>query len=56
MKDHEVVVYLEDKKTIYIHTGIWLENLPDKLQLDIIQMYPMEDEEELYDFLETYSS
>ncbi len=54
--DHEVIVYLEDKRTIYLHTGIMLEDLPDRLQLEIIQMYFMENEEELYDFLEAYSS
>lgn len=54
--DNEVVVYLEDKETIYINTGILLEDLPEEVQLEIIQMLWMEDEETLYHFLENYSS
>lgn len=55
--DHELVVYLEDKKTIYInHTGIWLDNLPEDMQLKVMQMYHVEGEGNLYNFLETYSS
>ena len=55
-KDHEVVVYLEDQETIYMYTGISLERLPETMQLQIMQMMWVEDEESLYDFLETYSS
>ena len=47
---------LEDMETVYINTGILLETLPDNMQLSIIQMYYIEDEEGLYNFLETYSS
>lgn len=54
--DHEVVVYLEDKSTVYINTGIALEDLPESLQLEIMDMLFVPDEETLYDFLETYSS
>lgn len=54
--DNEVVVYLEDKETIYIETDILLEQLPEELQQGIIDMMWMPDEEALYDFLETYSS
>lgn len=56
VRDNEVVVYLEDKETIYINTGIALETLPETVQLDIIQMLWIEDEEALYNFLENYSS
>ena len=54
--DNEVVVYLEDRSTIYINTGIPLEDLPESLQLQIMDMLFVLDEETLYDFLETYSS
>ena len=54
--DNEVVVYLEDKETIYIETEILLDQLPEELQQEIIDMMWMPDEEALYDFLETYSS
>ena len=54
--DNEVVVYLEDRKTVYIETEIELDSLPEQLQRDIIQMMWIENEEKLYDFLENYSS
>lgn len=54
--DNEVIVYLEDRETVYIETGISLEDLPEDLQRDVIQMLRVEDEEALYDFLEAYSS
>lgn len=54
--DNEVVVYLEDMKTVYINTGIELSSLPEDLQMEVMQMMWIEDEESLYDFLETYSS
>ena len=54
--DNEVIVLLEDGKTVYLYTGIALEKLSDKLQSEIIQMKYIEDEKTLYDFLETSSS
>ena len=54
--DNEVVVYLEDKKTVYINTEIPLDSLPEEVQQEIIQMMWMPDEESLYHFLESYSS
>lgn len=56
VKDNEVVVYQEDKETIYINTGIVFEELPEALQLELMQMIWIPDEESLYDFLEAYSS
>ena len=54
--DNKVRVYLEDQSTVYIDTEIALHTLPLELQQEIIQMMLMEDEEALYNFLETYSS
>lgn len=54
--DNEVVVYLEDKKTIYINTEIPLSTLPEATQQEIIQMMWVPDEESLYNLLENYSS
>ena len=54
--DHEVVVYMEDKETVYMDTGILLEELPEEVQLQVMQMLYLEDEEALYSFLETYTS
>ena len=54
--DNEVVVYLEDRRTIYINTEIPLTTLPEDVQQEIIQMMWVPDEESLYNFLESYSS
>lgn len=51
-----VVVYCDDLKTIYMNTNITLDSLPDKLQQEIIQNKYIATEEELYNFLESYSS
>ncbi len=56
VENNEIVVYLEDQKTIYINTGILLDTLPEQVQRQIIEMIWVEDEESLYDFLEAYSS
>lgn len=54
--DNRVLVYLEDKETVYIETDIRVDTLPDEVQQEIIRMMWVESEEELYNFLETYSS
>lgn len=54
--DHFVVVYKEDKQTIYMNTDILLENLSSQLQEEIIAGKFIENEQELYNFLESYSS
>lgn len=51
-----VVVYCDDLKTIYMNTNITLDSLPDKLKQEIIQNKYIATEEELYNFLESYSS
>ncbi len=56
VKNNEVVALLEDKETVYINTGIQLQDLPEEVQMEIIQMRFIEDEEKLYNFLEAYSS
>ena len=54
--DHLIVVYREDQKTVYLNTDILLENLDDALQAEIMQGKYLETEEEVFNFLETYSS
>lgn len=54
--DHFIVVYQEDKQTIYMNTDILLANLDDAMQAEIMQGKYVETEEELYNFLESYSS
>lgn len=56
VEDNYVIVYLEDRKTVYMDTDILLKDLPEELQNDIIQTMFVPDEESLYDFLENYSS
>ncbi len=56
VQDNYVVVYLEDRMTIYMDTDISLKDLPEELQQEIIQVMYIPDEESLYDFLENYSS
>lgn len=54
--NNEVVVLLEDQTTVYINTGIRLEELPEETQKEIMDMLYVEDEVKLYNILETYSS
>ena len=54
--DHFIVVYEQDKKTLYMNTDILLENLKEDLQAEIMKGKYIESEEELYHFLESYSS
>lgn len=54
--DHYVIVYKEDKQSIYMNTDILLESLNFKLQNEIIEGKYIENEQELYNFLESYSS
>jgi hypothetical protein len=54
--DHFIVVYEEDKNTLYMNTDILLESLDETLQAEVIQGKYVENEEELYHFLESYSS
>lgn len=54
--DHFVVVFREDKQSLYMCTDILLESLGSELQEEIIEGKYIENEEELYNFLESYSS
>lgn len=56
LQDHQIVVFLEDKETVYIETGISADVLSQELQADLIDMIFVEDEASLYDLLEAYSS
>lgn len=55
-KDNKLVVYYEDLKTIYLTTDITLDSLPESVQLEILSIKYFETEEELYNFLESYST
>lgn len=56
VENHYVIVYEEDKETVHMNTEILLESLSDELQKEIIAGKYMEDEQALYNFLESYSS
>lgn len=51
-----VVVYCDDLQTVFMNTNISLDSLPDSLKQEIIQIKYVPNEEELYNFLESYSS
>lgn len=51
-----LTVYQKDLKTVYFQTNIPYAELHTELQKKIDQGYLIQDAEELYDFLENYSS
>lgn len=56
VQNHYIFIYEEDRKTLFMPTDILLEALPEVLQREIIAGKRIESEEELYNFLESYSS
>ena len=55
-ENHNVVVYDKTLQNVYMDTGIHMEDLPEALQEEIHYMKYVETEEELFNFLESYSS
>lgn len=51
-----IVILNGDGKTVFEYTEIPISNLPEELQEQVIVGYPLENEEDLYSFLENYSS
>ncbi|MDY3920005.1 MAG: hypothetical protein SOZ59_13570 [Candidatus Limivivens sp.] len=51
-----VTVYRGDKKTLYERTAIPVESLPEILRLEVSLGKMLKTEQELYSFLENYSS
>lgn len=51
-----LVIYLENRRTLYDKTDIRLESLPLDVQEEIIKGLEIESADELYDFLETFTS
>lgn len=56
VENNAVVVYCDDNATVYMYTDISAETLPEYIQTQVIMGMFIEDEAELYHFLETYSS
>lgn len=55
-KDNKLVVYYEDMETVFLTTEISTDSLPTDVRLEILNKKYFETEEELYNFLESYSS
>lgn len=55
-ENHYVVVYDYSLSHVYMNTDILVESLPEKLQEEILNMKFIDDENGLYNFLESYSS
>lgn len=51
-----IVILNGDGKTVFEYTQIPISNLPEDLQEQVLVGYPLENEEDLYSFLENYSS
>lgn len=51
-----VVIYRNDNKSIYEYTDICADELPEKLRQELKNGKYIESKEELYGFLENYSS
>lgn len=56
VEDGYVAVYYTDQKTLYAATDIRIEVLPEDLQEEISEGKFFRNEEQLYNFLENYSS
>ncbi|MBD5542957.1 MAG: hypothetical protein HDR01_01605 [Lachnospiraceae bacterium] len=56
VENEYINVYYSDLKTVYLYTDILLSDLPEDIQQDILNKKYIESEEELYNFLESYSS
>lgn len=56
VEDHFIVVYEEDRQRLHMNTDILLSTLSDQLKAEIIQGKYIANDEELYTFLESYSS
>ena len=51
-----VAVYHADRETLFAATDILVTDLPEDLQVEINQGKLIENEEQLYNFLENYTS
>lgn len=56
VQDGRIVVFEEDRTTVYLTTDIEAEELSDGLKQELIQGKYIDNWEELYGFLESYSS
>lgn len=55
-ENHKVVVYDHSLEHVYMSTDIFVDELPERIQEEILHMKYIENESELFNFLESYSS
>ena len=55
-ENHCVVVHQKDLQNVYLSTDIKVDELPGTLRDEILHIKYVENEKELYNFLESYSS
>lgn len=56
VEDGQLSVYDRDQDTLYLDTGIQIDDLPQYVQIKITEGMGFDSEEELFAFLESYSS
>ncbi len=56
VRDGVVIVYLADRSAVYEYTNIEQKTLPEEVQQELIDGIRVKNEQELFDFLQTYSS
>ena len=54
--NQEVWIFKEDKETLYFKTDLVLDDLPEKVRMEVIEGKYMNSEVKVYHFLESYSS
>lgn len=55
-EEGRVAVYKDDRNTLYEQTSILVSHLPKEIQKEVQRGMPVRDMEELFNFLENYSS
>jgi DNA primase catalytic subunit len=55
-EEGKLMVYLEDGETLHFNSGVSDEHLPDVWKMQLEQGIRFESEEDLFEFLEAYSS
>ena len=54
--DGHLLVYYADNVTVFFDTGILSRNLSEEMRRQLVYGIRFDDEDELYEFLENYSS
>ena len=54
--NHQVVALFDDKKTIFLYTGIMDEEISEEVRKDLMNMIYVENEADLFALLESYTS